>query len=53
MHQLELERIQLGKKFEESWYQERELWPEINEITVGKDGVGFTKFFIDKAHDKW
>jgi len=30
-------------------YQERKLWPKINKVTVGEDGVRLTK--IDKIHD--
>jgi hypothetical protein len=32
-------------------YQERKLWPKINKVTVGKDGVRLTKFLINKIHD--
>ena len=46
---IQRERERESKKDE---YQERELGPEIDEISVCKDRVGFAKFFINEAHDK-
>lgn len=33
-------------------YEEGEIGPEINEVTIGEDGIGFAEFFINEAHDK-
>lgn len=32
--------------------QERKLGPEIDEITVGEDGVGLAEFLVYEGHDK-
>lgn len=35
-----------------SFYQEREVRPEVDEVSVGENWVGFAEFLIDQVHDK-
>lgn len=37
---------------EKGEYQEGELRPEIDEVTVGEDGVGLAELVVDEAHDE-
>lgn len=37
---------------ERRYYEEGELGPKIDEISVGEDGVWLAEFLIDQAHDQ-
>lgn len=40
-----------GGRRDGSTYEEREVGPEVDEVTVGEDGIGLTELLIDKPHD--
>lgn len=47
---VEYNTTMITKECEE--YHKRQLRPKIDKVAVSEDGVGLTKLFINKVHDK-